>query len=147
MRILVLNGINLNMTGLRQPEVYGSETLEDINKEIAEYAAKNGAECDFFQTNFEGELAEKLHGARGVYDGIVLNAGAWTHYSYGIRDAIASIDLPVVETHMSDITKREEFRRLSVIAPVCAHTIMGFGKYSYIKAVEWLLQNEVKEND
>jgi len=140
MRILVLNGVNLNMTGTRSPEVYGSETLEDINREIASFAEEHGASCDFFQTNFEGELCEALHKAMGVYDGIVLNAGAWTHYSYAIRDAIEAISLPVIETHMSDITKREAFRANSVISEVCSATVMGLGKGSYIKAVELLLK-------
>ena len=143
MRILVLNGVNLNLTGTRSPEVYGRETLEDINREIASHAAKLGADCDFFQTNFEGELVEALHKARGVYDGIVLNAGAWTHYSYAIRDAIEAISVPVVETHMSDITKREAFRATSVIHEVCACTVMGLGKGSYLKAIEFLCKKIV----
>ena len=140
MRILVLNGVNLNLTGTRNPEVYGSETLDDINLEISKFAAERGAVCDFFQTNFEGELVEALHKARGVYDGIVLNAGAWTHYSYAIRDAIEAIELPVIETHISDITKREPFRANSVISEVCAATVMGLGKGSYLKAVEMLIK-------
>ena len=138
MRILVLNGVNLNMTGTRSPEVYGSQTLEDINREIAAHASSLGAACDFLQTNFEGELVEALHKARGVYDGVVLNAGAWTHYSYAIRDAVEAIDVPVIETHMSDITKREAFRAHSVLSEVCAATVMGLGKGSYLKAVELL---------
>ncbi len=141
MRILVLNGVNLNMTGIRQPDVYGSETLEDINREIAAHCLGINVKCDFFQTNSEGEMVDAIHKTRLGYDGVVLNAGAWTHYSYAVRDAIASVDIPFVETHMSDITKREEFRRTSVISDVCAHTVMGFGKLSYIKAVDWLVEN------
>ena len=140
MRILVLNGVNLNLTGTRKPEVYGSETLDDINAEILKFAAERGARCDFFQTNFEGELVEALHKARGVYDGVILNAGAWTHYSYALRDAIEAIELPVIETHMSDITKREPFRANSVIGEVCASRVMGLGKGSYLKAVEILIE-------
>ena len=140
MRILVLNGVNLNLTGTRSPEIYGSETLEDINREIAAYAAQKGAQCDFLQTNFEGELVQALHASRGVYGGVVLNAGAWTHYSYAIRDAIEAIEVPVVETHMSDITRREAFRKTSVLSEVCAATVMGLGKGSYFKAVDILTQ-------
>lgn len=140
MRILILNGVNLNLTGTRRPEVYGSETLDDINAQIAQRAQKLGLECDFFQTNFEGELVEALHRARGVYGGVVLNAGAWTHYSYAVHDAVEAIELPVIETHMSDITKREPFRAKSVLSEVCAATVMGLGKGSYFKAVEILAE-------
>ena len=140
MRILILNGVNLNLTGTRKPEIYGSETLDDINKDIGDLAEELGAECDFFQTNFEGELVEALHKARGVYDGVVLNAGAWTHYSYAIRDAIEAVELPVIETHMSDITKREAFRANSVISEVCAATVMGLGKGSYSEALKQLIK-------
>ena len=140
MRILVLNGVNLNLTGTRSPEIYGGETLEDINSEISTYAKNKGIECDFFQTNFEGELVEALHKSVGKYDGVVLNAGAWTHYSYAIHDAVEGIAVPVIETHMSDITKREEFRKFSVLTPVCAATVMGLGKGSYLKAVDILAE-------
>ena len=140
MRVLILNGVNLNLTGTRSPEIYGAQTLEDINREIAEYAAQKGIECDFFQTNFEGELVQSLHKSVGKYDGVVLNAGAWTHYSYAIHDAVEGISVPVIETHMSDITKREQFRKLSVLTPVCAATVMGLGKDSYLKAVDILAE-------
>ncbi|MBR2589557.1 MAG: 3-dehydroquinate dehydratase [Clostridia bacterium] len=142
MRILVLNGVNLNLTGTRSPEIYGGETLEDINREIAAHAAALGASCDFLQTNFEGECVEAIHRAQGVYDGIVLNAGAWTHYSYALHDAVEGVDVPVVETHMSDITKREPFRAHSVLTPVCCATVMGLGKASYFKAVDILCKKE-----
>ena len=138
MRLLILNGVNLNLTGTRIPEIYGGETLEDINREIAAYAATLGATCDFLQTNFEGECVEAIHKSVGVYDGIVLNAGAWTHYSYAIHDAVVGVSTPVVETHMSDITKREPFRAHSVLTDVCTATVMGLGKKSYLKAVEIL---------
>ena len=142
MRLLILNGVNLNLTGTRSPAIYGAQTLEDINREIAAFAAELGAQCDFLQTNFEGELVEAIHKAVGVYDGIVLNAGAWTHYSYAIHDAIEGVDVPVVETHMSDITKREPFRAHSVLTEVCTATVMGLGKGSYFKAVEILCKKE-----
>ena len=137
MKILSLNGVNLNMTGLREKGVYGTETLEDINAQIAEYFRSRGVECEFFQSNLEGEICSKLHAAD--VDGIVLNAGAFTHYSYAIRDAIASICVPVIEVHMSNINAREEFRRKSVIGEVCRGSIAGFGKNSYILAAESFL--------
>lgn len=135
MKLLFINGVNLNMTGVRERGVYGSQTLDEINEEIA--AHFKGAECEFFQSNIEGEICTKLHTA--ACDGIILNAGAFTHYSYAIRDAIASISIPVVEVHMSNVFRREEFRRKSVISEVCAGTIAGFGKNSYILAGESFL--------
>ena len=139
MKFLVINGVNLNLTGIREQGVYGGETLESINRGIAAYAEKRGAEADFFQSNSEGELCTAIQNARGKYDGIVLNAGAFTHYSYALRDAIAAVDLPVVEVHMSNVHAREEFRRNSVLTPVCRGEILGFGKNSYILALESFL--------
>lgn len=139
MKILVLNGVNLNLTGRREKGVYGSETLEKINKEIAAYAAKRGAETEFYQSNLEGELCTAIHEAEGKFDGIILNAGAFTHYSYALRDAIAAVTVPVVEVHMSNVHAREEFRRNSVLTPVCRGEILGFGKNSYILALESFL--------
>ena len=139
MKILVLNGVNLNLTGRREKGVYGSETLEDINKEIAAYAKARGAETVFFQSNLEGEICTAIQQAEGKYDGIVLNAGAFTHYSYAIRDAIASVSVPVVEVHISNVHAREEFRRNSVLTPVCRGEVLGFGKNSYILALESFL--------
>lgn len=140
MKILVLNGPNLNLLGLREPGVYGSEGYEDVCCFIRKRTEQRGAEIVFAQSNSEGEMIDLLHGAMGVYDGIVLNAGAYTHYSYAIRDAIAAIRLPVVEVHLSNIHAREEFRRTSVIAPVCIGQISGFGKVSYVLGVEALLE-------
>lgn len=139
MKILVLNGVNLNLTGRREKGVYGSETLEDINKGIAAYAKARGAETAFFQSNLEGEICTAIQQAEGKYDGIVLNAGAFTHYSYAIRDAIASVSVPVVEVHISNVHAREEFRRNSVLTPVCRGEVLGFGKNSYILALESFL--------
>lgn len=132
MKFLFINGVNLNLTGSREKGVYGAETLENINKAIAAYFKKD--ECEFFQSNIEGEICEKLHTAK--CDGIILNAGAYTHYSYAIRDAIAAINIPVVEVHMSNVFAREEFRHKSVLSDVCRGVVCGFGKNSYILAAE-----------
>ncbi len=137
--VLLLLGPNLNMVGIREKGVYGDETAEDIARQVCAYAADLGWDCDVFQSNHEGDLIDKIHEAREKYDGVVLNAGALTHYSYALRDAIASVKaVPFVETHMSNIHAREEFRHVSVIAPVCAGQISGFGKVSYFLALEAL---------
>ena len=140
MKILVINGVNLNLTGKREKGVYGVETLESICAELKEFARKHGHEVDCVQSNIEGEICTFLHGAEGKYDGVVLNAGAYTHYSYAIRDAIASVSTPVVEVHMSNVHAREEFRHKSVLTEVCKGEILGFGKNSYKLAMEsfWL---------
>ena len=132
MKLLFINGVNLNMTGLREKGVYGTQTLEQINKEIAAHFKDD--ECEFYQSNAEGEICTKIQTAK--CDGIILNAGAFTHYSYAIRDAIASVDTPVVEVHMSNVHAREEFRHKSVISEVCKGVVLGFGKNSYILAGE-----------
>jgi 3-dehydroquinate dehydratase-2 len=137
-KILVLLGPNLNLVGIREKGIYGTETAEDINNEIISYAKEKGYECDVLQSNHEGVLIDTIHAARGVYDAVILNAGALTHYSYALRDAIAGVNLPFVEVHMSNIHAREEFRHKSVIAPVCKGQICGFGKTSYILAIEAL---------
>lgn len=138
MRFLVLNGVNLNMTGLREQGVYGTETLEDINREIEAFCSERGDSVTFFQSNLEGEICTALHRAQleDTADAVILNAGAFTHYSYAIRDAIAAIRLPVIEVHLSNVQGREEFRRHSVISEVCKGTIFGFGKRGYLLAVE-----------
>ncbi len=140
MKFLVMNGVNLNLTGFREKGVYGNETLAEINAKIASYCKANGDEADFYQSNSEGLLVDKLHEAflNRAYDGIIFNAGAYTHYSYAIRDAIAAIDIPVVEVHMSNVHAREEFRHRSVISEVCKGTVSGFGAGSYIAALEGL---------
>lgn len=137
-KILVLLGPNLNLVGIREKGIYGTETAEDINNEIISYAKEKGYECDILQSNHEGVLIDTIHAARGVYDAVILNAGALTHYSYALRDAIAGVNIPFVEVHMSNIHAREEFRHKSVIAPVCKGQICGFGKTSYILAIEAL---------
>ncbi|MCH5200317.1 MAG: type II 3-dehydroquinate dehydratase [Oscillospiraceae bacterium] len=138
MKILVLNGPNLNLLGVREPGVYGNESLEIIEDELKNEAVKLGIELDCYQSNHEGKLIDELHRAMTEADGVILNAGALTHYSYSLRDAISAIKIPVVEVHMSNIHAREEFRHTSVIAPVCAGSIAGFGKNSYILALKAL---------
>jgi len=139
-KFLVLNGVNLNLTGLREKSVYGNETLEEINAKIAAYCKASGDEVEFYQSNSEGALVDALHKAflEKAYDGILFNAGAYTHYSYALRDAIAAIDIPVVEVHMSNVHAREEFRHVSVLSEVCKGGVCGFGAGSYIAAVEGL---------
>ncbi len=141
-KILLMHGPNINLVGEREPGIYGSESFDSINQETAAYANRLGMECDVFQSNSEGALIDRLHAARGVYDGVILNAGAYTHYSIAIRDAIAAIRIPVVEVHLSNVHAREEFRHVSVIAPVCKGGIFGFGKGSYLLAVDALSRIE-----
>jgi 3-dehydroquinate dehydratase-2 len=136
MKLLILNGVNLNLTGKREQDVYGGETLEEINAQLQAYAEQHGYGIDCFQSNSEGELCSQIHGAEGQYDGIVLNAGAYTHYSLALRDAIAAVKVPVVEVHMSNVHAREEFRKKSVLTEVCKGEILGFGKNSYLLAME-----------
>lgn len=131
-KILFMNGPNLNLLGEREPNIYGSETLSSINDEIDGKARSMGYEPVFFQSNCEGMLIDRLHEARLDFAGVVLNAGAYTHYSYAIRDAIAAIRIPVIEVHLSNVNSRDEFRKNSVIAPVCRGSIAGFGSFSYI---------------
>ena len=137
-KILVLNGPNLNMLGIREPSIYGHDTLESINKEIKEYADALGINCDFYQSNHEGDLVDKIQSVYTEYDGCVINAGAYTHYSYAIRDAISSVDKPFIEVHMSDISAREDFRHKSVLTDVCKEMIAGYGKEGYKMAVKAL---------
>lgn len=137
-KILVINGPNLNMTGVREPSVYGADTLDTINAEIARHAAELGVECDFFQSNCEGEIINAIHSVFSQYDACVINAGAYTHYSYAIADAIRCVAKPFVEVHISNPHAREDFRHTSVISPVCKGTIQGFGKRSYLLAVDAL---------
>jgi 3-dehydroquinate dehydratase-2 len=134
MKILVLNGPNLNMLGIRKPEIYGIDTLDAINT----YLKKKFPDLDleFYQSNIEGEIINRLHFAHKSYQGVVINPGAWSHYSIALRDAVESCILPVIEVHLSNIAAREDFRHISVISPVAEGTISGFGRYSYVLALQ-----------
>lgn len=137
MKILIINGANLNLLGRRQPEIYGNKSFEEYLEALrARYSEHS---LDYFQSNIEGELVTKLQDADGKYDGVVLNAGGYTHTSVVVRDAIAAITTPVVEVHISSILAREEFRHVSLIAPVVRGSIMGFGVESYRLAIEYLI--------
>jgi 3-dehydroquinate dehydratase-2 len=140
-QILVLNGPNLNMLGTREPEVYGSGTLEAIIADLRRFAAERDADIRDFQSNTEGALVDALHDAKGWAHGVVFNPGAYTHTSVALRDAITSIDLPVVETHLSNVHSREEFRHTSMISAVCLGVVGGFGRDSYLLALDGLVRH------
>lgn len=135
MRVLVIHGPNLNLLGEREPQVYGTQTLADIDDAIAGLARELEVDVRSVQHNSEGAILDALHGARKDYDAVILNPGAYTHYSYAIADAIAGVPVPVVEVHLSNVYAREQFRHTSVVAPVCAGSIGGFGRDSYLLAL------------
>ncbi len=135
-KISVIHGPNLNLLGNREPELYGKQTLKKIDKKIKHFAKSKSIKVKTFQSNHEGKIIDCIHKAKDTYTGIVINPGAYTHYSYAIRDAIAAISIPVVEVHLTDIHNREEFRSISVIAPVCIDQISGLGADSYLKGIE-----------
>ncbi len=132
----MIHGPNLNLLGRREPEVYGTATLEEVDRRLAERAAALGVEVETVQSNHEGEIVDAIQAAAGRFDAIVINPGAFTHYSIAIRDALAAVGLPAVEVHLSNIAAREPFRRRSVIAPVCRGTVAGFGPLSYLLGLE-----------
>jgi 3-dehydroquinate dehydratase-2 len=134
-----MNGPNLDMLGIREAAVYGTDTLAILVKDLKAFAAERDVELRDFQSNSEGSLVDALHEARGWADGVVLNAGAYTHYSIALRDAIAAVSLPVVEVHISNVHAREEFRHKSVIAPVCLGVCVGFGRWSYFAGLQALI--------
>ena len=140
-QILVLNGPNHNMLGTREPEVYGSDTLDDILADLRLLAADRDAELRDVQSNSEGALVDALHNARSWADGVVFNPGAYTHTSIALRDAISSIELPVVETHLSNVHAREEFRHTSMLSAVCLGVVGGFGRHSYALALEGIIRH------
>lgn len=137
-KFLIINGVNLNMLGIREPGIYGTNTLAGLEKQISEKAEELGVEVEFFQSNYEGAICEKIQQALGVFDGIIINPGAFTHYSYAIRDALGSVRIPTIEVHISNIHKREEFRHRSVTVPECIGQICGLGFKGYELALEAL---------
>ena len=139
MKLLLINGANLNMLGVREPEKYGGKTLQEIEEAVISKGRDLGAEVDVWQSNHEGEIVEKIQQAKGVYDGILINAGGYTHTSVVIRDAFAAVDIPSVEVHMTNICAREEFRHTSLLTGVCKGIVSGFGEASYILALEGLI--------
>ncbi|HBI03216.1 MAG TPA: type II 3-dehydroquinate dehydratase [Paenibacillaceae bacterium] len=140
-KILIINGPNLNMLGIREPGIYGSATLKDVEESLKRLSAELGVEVDFFQSNYEGAIIDRIHQAFGECDGLVINPGAFTHYSYAIRDAIDSVKIPTVEIHISNVHAREEFRHHSVIAPIAVGQIMGFGIYGYQLALRGIVNH------
>jgi 3-dehydroquinate dehydratase II len=138
--IVVINGPNLNMLGKREIGIYGGKTLDDICSEVSDEAAELGVRIDFFQSNSEGKLVTRIHQCKGTADGIIINAGAYTHYSIALRDAIAAAQVPAVEVHISNIYKREQFRHVSMIGAVCTGQICGLGSLGYILALRALLE-------
>ena len=141
MKILLINGANLNMLGSREPEKYGSTTLKDIESAVIQRGDELGVQVDVWQSNHEGEIVDKIQSAKGVYDGILINAGGYTHTSVVIRDAIASVQIPTVEIHMTNIHAREEFRHTSLISGVCIAQVVGFKELSYTLALEGLVNH------
>ena len=139
MKILLINGANLNMLGSREPEKYGSTTLKDIESAVIQRGDELGVQVDVWQSNHEGDIVDKIQSAKGVYDGILINAGGYTHTSVVIRDAIASVQIPTVEIHMTNIHAREEFRHTSLLSGVCIAQVVGFKELSYTLALEGLV--------
>jgi 3-dehydroquinate dehydratase-2 len=139
MKILVINGPNLNLLGIREPEIYGSETLEDMGSWLDEQPDADTHDIIWFQSNHEGDLIDQIQSTISLFDGIIINPGALTHYSFAIRDAIASVNTPTVEVHLTDINSREEFRSVSVIKDKCISQISGLGKQGYLEALKTLI--------
>ncbi|MBE6956009.1 MAG: type II 3-dehydroquinate dehydratase [Ruminococcaceae bacterium] len=140
MKFLIINGPNLNLLGKREPDIYGKGTYEDLCNLVCEYAAANGSCADCFQSNHEGAIIDAIHAADGVYDAIVINPGAYTHYSYAILDALKAVDVPAYEVHISDIDSRESFRAISVTAPACVGQLYGHGFAGYTMAMDHFLK-------
>ena len=142
MKVLVINGPNLNLLGKREPGIYGDQTYDALCRMICDYAKAHKAEADCFQSNHEGAIIDEIHAADGVYDAIIINPGAYTHYSYALHDALKAVSVPCVEVHISNIHEREEFRRISVTAPACVHQIYGMGLKGYLMAMDYFLEKQ-----
>ncbi len=140
MKILLINGANLNMLGIREPEKYGAKTLAEIEQGVIQKGRELGVDIDVYQSNIEGEIVEKIQQSLGVYDGILINAGGYTHTSVVIRDAISAVKIPTIEVHMTNIHAREEFRHTSLLSGVCRAIVAGFGEESYILGLEGLVR-------
>lgn len=141
MKILILNGPNINMLGLREPEIYGGKTYADLCELINNHAKKNGLEVELFQSNHEGDLVDAIQKAYKVFDGIVFNPAAYTHTSVALLDALKAVSIPTVEVHISDVAKREEFRQISYVRAACVKTISGHGFDGYLEAIDYLVEN------
>lgn len=141
MKILVINGPNINMLGIREPEIYGGESFKTLCETVENYAENNGIEVKLFQSNHEGALVDEIQAAYGAFDGIVINPGAYTHTSIALLDALKSVSIPTVEVHISDVSKREEFRQVSFVRSVCVKTICGHGIKGYTEALKYLKEN------
>ncbi len=146
MKIVVIQGPNLNMLGVREPQVYGLMRLEQIHAQMKDFAGQSGVEIEFYQSNLEGEIVDKIQECYGDADGVIINPAAYTHTSIAIRDAISAIGIPVIEVHISNIYRREEFRQKSMTAPACTSSIIGFGPFGYHLAMMGMLQifNEIQ---
>lgn len=140
MKIFVINGPNLNMLGIREPEIYGNENYNSLLEKISAYAEEKNIEIDFFQSNHEGALVDKIQEAYGVFDGIVINPGAYTHTSIALLDAVKAVGIPTIEVHISDLSKREDFRRISYIRLGCIASVIGKGTDGYLEAMDILLE-------
>ena len=141
MKFLVINGPNLNLLGKREPGIYGDQTYEALCQMIREHALAHGSTADFFQSNHEGAIIDAIHAADGVYDAIIINPAAYTHYSYAILDALKAVTVPAYEVHISNIDQRESFRAVSVTAPACVGQLYGHGFTGYLMAMDWFLED------
>lgn len=141
MKILVINGPNINMLGIREPGIYGNESFETLCATVKNYGAENGIEVKLFQSNHEGALVDEIQAAYGVFDGIVINPGAYTHTSIALLDAVKAVSIPTVEVHISDVASREDFRQISFVRAACVKTICGHGIKGYTEAMEFLKEN------
>ncbi len=147
MKLLVLNGPNLNLLGIREPQIYGTETYADLCNKIRAFAQEHQIEVEIYQSNHEGDLVDMIQAAYGRFDGIVINPAAYTHTSVALLDALKAVGIPSVEVHLSDVTKREDFRQISYVRQACFQTVMGMGTDGYIEAIRHLMRREQENAD